>query len=333
MLRGNFQRSFRNQYDRGRRERSSEPRRNGRSSRFSPRDDDRESHYGPAERLDQRDYGESRRNFENGQNSHFGTPSDIQGGRNPQMQLFPSPITPSSQQNPFSFTGLAGNSQMVSNPGDQNRENSGLPNFQFLAAPGQYPSIQNPFSATGMSSLQNFQMATPSVGYSGFSGSPQLGNFQHLANSIQPVPNVANFNDMNAQTSNLRNNVKIPPYAQIVSPGIRVQTNPYNFHASSNYDIRQQNAGSQNQPINQSTNLANPVNQSAGSGDQFTLMQNSNFTPLSESQKVKLNVLNSRLRAADNALVNMQKGCFKRNYTKLREISKYNSWKQKELYE
>ena len=79
------------------------------------------------------------------------------------MQLFPSPITPGSQQNPFSFTGFSWNSQMVSNPGDQNQENSGLPNFQFLAAPGQYCSIQNPFSATRMSSLQNFQMATPSV--------------------------------------------------------------------------------------------------------------------------------------------------------------------------
>ena len=93
------------------------------------------------------------------------------------MQLFPSPITPGSQQNPFSFAGLPGNTQMVSNLGDQNREKSGLPNFQFLAAPEQHPSFQNPFSATGMSSLQNFQMATPSVGYSGFSGTSQFGNF------------------------------------------------------------------------------------------------------------------------------------------------------------
>ena len=331
MLRGNFQRSFRNQHDRGRREGSSEFRRNDRPSRFSPRDNDRGEHYGPAERLDQRDHENSRRNFEYGRNSQFGSPSDIQGGRNPQMQLFPSPITPGSQQNPFSFAGLHGNTQMVSNPGDQNRENSGLPNFQFLAAPGQHSSIQNPFSATGMSSLQNFQMATPSVGYSGFSGTPQFGNFQNLANSNQAISNTTNLSEMSTTMSNLRNNVKIPPYAQIVSPGIRVQTNPYNFHASSSYDIRQQNTTVPNQFISQSANLVNPVNQAAVSDQQLTLMQNASFTPLSESQKVKLNVLNSRLRAADNELVNMQKGCFKRNYTKLRDISKYNSWRQQFL--
>ena len=67
---------------------------------------------------------------------------------------------------------------MVSNPGDQNRENSGLPNFPFLTAPGQFPYVQNPFSGTGTRSLENFQMATPSVGYLGFSGTKYLVIFR-----------------------------------------------------------------------------------------------------------------------------------------------------------
>jgi hypothetical protein len=131
--------------------------------------------------------------------------------------------------------------------------------------------------------------------------------------------------------NNLRSNVRIPPYAQIVSPGIRVQNNPFNFHSSSSYANHTQPPILTPNIFGQSTIFPNPVNNQAVSQNEVCLMQNASFTPLSESQKVKLNVLTSRIRQADNEMPNMQKGCFKKNYNKLRDISKYNTWRQQFL--
>ena len=145
MRRGNFGNRCKDRYDRNRCTRTPEP----------------------AELLDRREYGYSSRNYEIGQNSNFGTPSDLSAnclGRNPQVQLFPSPITPGSVQNLFSFGGTAGNSESGGNSRDRN---SGYPNFQFLVTPGQHPSIPNPFSASGVSSLRNFQMLASGSVHSG----------------------------------------------------------------------------------------------------------------------------------------------------------------------
>jgi hypothetical protein len=139
MLRRNFSRSFRNQYDRGRRSRSPEFRRTGSSSRFSPRDNDLGTHYGPRELGDQHDFGQAARFGDSGQRSPFGTPSELQGGRNPQMQLFPSPAMSGSTQNPFVLAGVTGISQSVQSSGDQKVEHSGSPNFQCLVTPGNHP--------------------------------------------------------------------------------------------------------------------------------------------------------------------------------------------------
>ena len=177
MLRRNFSRSFRNQYDRGRRSRSPEFRRTGSSSRLSPRDNDLGMHYGPREHLDQRDLGQAARFGDSGQRSPFGTPSEIQGGRNPQMQLFPSPAMSGSTQNPFAFAGVQGIPQSAQISGDQKVENSGLPNFQFLVAPGNYPSIQNPFSVSGSSALQNFKRLLQRWDIQNYLVLHKLGNF------------------------------------------------------------------------------------------------------------------------------------------------------------
>ena len=161
------------------------------------------------------------------------------------------------------------------------------------------------------------------MGYSDSLGASQMGQFRNLPNSIQ---NVTNLPDMNSQMNNLRSNVKIPPYAQIVSPGVRVQNNPFNFHSSSSYANHQQQQIVKPNIFGQSTIFPNPVNNQAVSQNEVCLMQNASFTPLSESQKVKLNVLTSRIRLADNKMSNMQKGCFKKTYNQLRDISKYNIW-------
>ena len=119
------------------------------------------------------DNGLSSRNYDFIQNSDFGTPvenSSYSLARHPQAQLFPSPMTPGSAQNPFSF----GNTGESSTSGGILRyQNSGLPNFQFLVTPGPYSSIPNPFSASGMSSMQNFQLPASGSGYSGISGALQ----------------------------------------------------------------------------------------------------------------------------------------------------------------
>ena len=101
MRRGNFGNRCKDRYDRNRCTRTPEP----------------------AELLDRREYGYSSRNYEMGQNLNFGTPSDLSAnslGRNPQVQLFPSPITPGSVQNLISFGGIAGNSESGGNSGDRN---------------------------------------------------------------------------------------------------------------------------------------------------------------------------------------------------------------------
>ena len=131
MYRGKFKNRFKGRGDRNRFTRTPEFRRNEIPSRFLAREDEQHTKYGPAD-------GFASRNYEFGQNSGFGTPVNISSnslGSDPQKQLFPSPMTPGSVQNPFSFSSMVENSTIGGITGDQI---AGLPNFQFLVTPGQY---------------------------------------------------------------------------------------------------------------------------------------------------------------------------------------------------
>ena len=104
MYRGKFKNRFKGRGDRNRFTRTPEFRRNEIPSRFLAREDEQHTKYGPAEILDRQGNGFASRNYEFGQNSGFGTPVNISSnslGSDPQKQLFPSPMTPGSTQNPF----------------------------------------------------------------------------------------------------------------------------------------------------------------------------------------------------------------------------------------
>ena len=204
MYRGKFKNRFKGRGDRNRFTRTPEFRRNEIPSRFLAREDEQHTKYGPAEILDRQGNGFASRNYEFGQNSGFGTPVNVSSnslGSDPQKQLFPSPMTPGSTQNPFSFGSMVENPRNGGITGDQI---AGLPNFQFLVTPGQYSSNPNPFSATGMSSMQNFQLPVNGSGYSGASGIPQLTNFQNSLNSASGTMHTTYTSEMNKQINNFR---------------------------------------------------------------------------------------------------------------------------------
>ena len=239
MYRGNFGSRFSNREDRNRLPGTSEFHENGITSRFSARDDDQCAQYGPAKILDRQGNGSFARNYELGQNSSFGTPltnSSNSWGMDPQKRLFSSPMTPGSVQNPFSFGNTGSNSLTGGISGDQI---TGSPNFQFLVAPGQQSSIPNPFSASGMTSMQNFQLPATGSGYSGLSGNVQMANFQNSLKSTTGALNSGNATDSSNQMNNFRNTVKIPSYQQIVTPGVRLQTNPYEMSNQTSYASHQ----------------------------------------------------------------------------------------------
>ena len=89
--------------------------------------------------------------------------------------------------------------------------------------PGQHASIPNPFSASGVSSLRNFQMPASGSVHSGRSGMSEMGNFQSSVKSAVELTNTAKSSELSGQINSLRSVVKIPPYQQIVSPGVRLQ--------------------------------------------------------------------------------------------------------------
>ena len=123
-------------------------------------------------------------------------------------------------------------------------------------------------------------MASPIVGYSELPGASQIGQFRTSTNATQ---NATNISDTNSQMNNLRSNVRIPPYAQIVSPDVRIQNNPFNFHSSSSYANNQQQQFLTPNILGQSTIFSNPVSNPAVTQHEVCLLQNAAFTPLSES--------------------------------------------------
>ena len=138
----NFSKKSRNGKHRNPRVESPEFPRTGHPPRFPAHGGHEPSYYGPPNGWTQRDQGHFGFNQEVGQNSPFRTPSDFQRGRNPQIQLFPSPNISGSTLNPFSFSGVQGISPTVSNQEVQRSEFSGQPNFQLLV-PNSTP-IPNP---------------------------------------------------------------------------------------------------------------------------------------------------------------------------------------------
>ena len=120
--------------------------------------------------------------------------------------------------------------------------------------------------------------------------------------------------------------MKIPPYQQIVTPGIRLQTNPYSMNNQIRY--YPQPVHSTAPFLVQSTDSFNPVIQQAVSDNTFTIIQNTSSTPLSETQKVKLGILHNRIRNAERELDNMQISCKKSSYSRLQDIKQCKNWRQ-----
>ena len=150
---------------------------------------------------------------------------------------------------------------------------------------------------------------------------------------VQKLPifriHTVNTSELNSQMNNFRNIVKIPPYQQIVTPGIRLQTNPYSMNNQMSYSP--QPVHSTASFLGQSTNSYNPVRQQAVSDNSFNIIHNTSSTPLSETQKVKLGILHNRIRNAERELDNMQKSCKKSNYSRLQDVKQYKTWRQSYL--
>ena len=84
-----------------------------------------------------------------------------------------------------------------------------------------------------------------------------MGNFQNPLKSSLGAMNFTNTSEFNNTMNNLRGVVKIPPYQQIVTPGVRLQTNPYSMNTQMNYSSNQQHIAA---PIlAQSQNIFYPV--------------------------------------------------------------------------
>jgi hypothetical protein len=148
-----------------------------------------------------------------------------------------------------------------------------------------------------MNSLQNFQLPATGSGYSGLSGNLQMANLQNTVRSTTSALHSGNVNDSGNQANNFRNTVKIPAYQQIVTPGVRLQSNPYQMSNQTSYASHQPHFAA---PYSgQSIHSYNPVIQQAIPDNTYTIIQNTLSTPLSESQKFKLGVLHSRIRNAE----------------------------------
>ena len=175
-------------------------------------------------------------------------------------------------------------------------------------------STLNPFSFSGVQGI------SPTVSIQGdqrsdFSGQP---NFQLLAPNNTPISNPF-ANSVTGMNSTTNFQMAPPSVSYFGSSGIpqsaisQTVSNPINL-------------------VGQSTIYSNPVSTAAVANNITQISHNNISTPLSEIQKLKLNILNQRLRLAENELSNMQKSCYKRNYNSLpKDISKYNSWRQQFL--
>ena len=145
--------------------------------------------------------------------------------------------------------------------------NLGLHNFQL------YSSIPNRFSSSGKNTMQQFQMPGLGNGYSGLSGISQMTNFQNSQKSTTGALNTGNSIDLGNQMNNFRNTVKIPSYQQIVTPVIRLQSNPYQMNNQTSYASHQLHLAA---PYSgQSIHSYNPVIQQAVPDNAYTIIQNS----------------------------------------------------------
>ena len=108
---------------------------------------------------------------------------------------------------------------------------------------------------------------------------------------------MAKTSEFSGQLNNLRGVVKIPPYQQIVTPGVRLQTSPYSMNTQMSDSSQHGNIAVPN--LGKSSNILNPVAQSAVSDINYTIIQSTSSTPLSEAQKVILNAQHTLIKNAE----------------------------------
>ena len=84
--------------------------------------------------------------------------------------------------------------------------------------------------------------AKPSIASYGkwiFRNIGKFAKFQNSLNSASGTMHTTNTSEMNNQMNNFRHVVKILPYQQIVTPSIRLQTNPYSMNTHMSYSPQQ----------------------------------------------------------------------------------------------
>ena len=158
---------------------------------------------------------------------------------------------------------------------------------------GIFPKPQN-FSSASMPTNSQYQIQSNN----------QSGNLVSATLQSNLNPNANTF------VPNYQNQINIPPVTQVQSPSVE-QQNPFTRSANSTPTVS--NNGYYNQLQNQISPTP-PQNNSNNHQNQFTAQTtNMQFTPLSDSQKYKLNNFHARLREFDNDQDHIRK-CRKSDY-------------------
>ena len=211
--------------------------------------------------------------------------------------------TPVTGVSPFLYGQLQNNNQNTSNistpytnpisgptPASTMPQNNG---YGQSPQQGIFPNPQN-FSSASMSTNSQYQIQMNN----------QSGNLVSTTIQSNLNPNANTF------VPNYQNQINIPPVTQVQSPSVE-QQNPFTRSANSTPTV------SNNGYYNQLQNQISPTptqNNSNNHQNQFTAQTtNMQFTPLSDSQKYKLNNFHARLREFDNDQDHIRK-CRKSDY-------------------